>query len=266
VRSQAQETPRSEVSASLRDLNSGSNRLPWTIIILSVTSASGQRVVIIGPGVVCSRDANGCSGRGVRKRAIAAKVVSKRLGAGGVGKRASGIARATKVWSGGGTKVGGIGSGCASDKPRQLTWMCVARASAQHLEVKIFRHGGANDLVATNISMSSMNNRAGVFAAWRAAWLCVACWIGSRVTGHGVGVGVVNACRSARGRRTHREHVFADSFSVSASVKFPDLKRRRERAGVRVILRPPFPFFDIWEGGEYAHAVARRDHAAGGAR
>ena len=29
-----------------------------------------------------------------------------------------------------------------------------------------------------------------------------------------------------------------------ASVKFPDPKRRREREGVRAILRPPFPFFD----------------------
>ena len=55
------------------------------------TSANGQRVVIIDPGVVCSRDVNGCSGRGVRKRATAAQVVSKRLGAGGAGRRASGI-------------------------------------------------------------------------------------------------------------------------------------------------------------------------------
>ena len=83
-----QKAPRSEVSASLRDLNSGSSTLPWTSIIFYGTSARGQRAVSIGPGVVCSRDANGCSGRGVRKHAIAAKVVSKRLVAGGVGKRA----------------------------------------------------------------------------------------------------------------------------------------------------------------------------------
>src|SRR5438552_3751819 len=106
--------PRSEVSASLRDLNSGSSKLPWTSIIFYGTSASGQRVVIIGPGVVCSRDANGCSGLGVRKHVIAAKVVSKRLDAGGVGKRAGGIARPTKVWSGDATRRSGIGSGGAS--------------------------------------------------------------------------------------------------------------------------------------------------------
>ncbi len=79
-----------------------------------VTSASGQRAVVIGPGVVCSRDANGCSGRGVRKRAIAVKVVSKRLDAGGGVKRASVIGRPTRAWGGGGTKVGGIGNANAN--------------------------------------------------------------------------------------------------------------------------------------------------------
>jgi hypothetical protein len=170
-----QKAPRSEVGASLRDLNSGSKRLPWTRVILSVTSASGQRAVIIGSGVVCSRDANGCSGRGVRKRAIAAKVVRKQLGAGGVGRRASAIEPGILDASGGATRRGGIGSGCANGKPRQLTWICRARASAQHQRAKIFRRGGANGRVATNLSSSSMNMRAGVFAAWRVAWLCAAC-------------------------------------------------------------------------------------------
>jgi hypothetical protein len=78
-------------------LNSGSSKLPWTSIIFYGTSASDQRVVIIGPGVVFSKDANGRSGRGVRKHVIAAKVVSKRLDAGVVGKRASDIARPTMV-------------------------------------------------------------------------------------------------------------------------------------------------------------------------
>jgi hypothetical protein len=73
-------------------LTGGSKELPWTRVILFGTSANGQRVVIIDPGVVYSRDVNGCSGRGVRKHAIAAKVVSKRLGAGVVVGRASGIA------------------------------------------------------------------------------------------------------------------------------------------------------------------------------
>jgi len=185
--------PRSEVSASLRDLNSGSNRLPWTRVILSVTSTSGQRVVVIGPGGVCSRDANGCSGRDVRKHVIAAKVVSKQLDAGDVGKRASDIARPTKVWSGGATRRGGIGSGCVSGKPSQLPRTCRTRASAQRQGTKIFRHGGVNGRVATNISRSSMSIRVGVFAAWRAAWLCVACWIARHVTGRVVGTCVVSA-------------------------------------------------------------------------
>jgi len=175
-------------------LNSGSNKLPWTSIIFHVTSASGQRAVIVGPGVVCSRDANGCSGRGVRKHAIAVKVVSKRHGAGGVGKRASVIARPTKVWSGDVTRRSGIGSGCVNAKRRrQLTWQRRARASAQQQRAKIFRRGAANGLVATNISRSSMNIRAGVFAVWHAAWLCVACWIARHVTGPVVGSGVSSA-------------------------------------------------------------------------
>ncbi len=183
---------RSEVGASLRDLNSGSNRLPWTRIILSVTSASGQRAVIIGPGVVCSRDANGCSGRGVRKHGIAVRPVSKRLGAGGVGGRVSAIEPAILDASGGATRRGGIGGGCVNGKPRQLPWICRARASAQRQRAKNFQHGGANDLVATNLSRSSMNIRVGVFAVWRAAWRCVACWTEKRATGRVVGVCVVS--------------------------------------------------------------------------
>jgi hypothetical protein len=188
-----QKAPRSEVSASLRDLNSGSSKLPWTSIIFYGTSASGQRVVIIGPGVVCSRDANGCSGRGVRKRAIAAKVVSKRLGAGDVGRRVSAIEPAIRGVSDGGTKRGGIGNGCVSGKRRQLTRIRCARASAQHHRAKILRRAGVNDRVATSFSPSSTNIRAGVFAVWRAAWLCVACWTERHVTGRVVGACVVNA-------------------------------------------------------------------------
>jgi hypothetical protein len=146
-------------------LNSGSSKLPWINIIFYGTLASGQRAVIIGPGVVCSRDANGCSGRGVRKPAIAAKVVSERLGAGGVGKRAGVIEPAILDASDGVTRRGGIGSGCANAKRRQLTRIRCARASAQHQRAKILRGGGANGRVATNISMSSMNDRASVFAA-----------------------------------------------------------------------------------------------------
>jgi hypothetical protein len=174
-------------------LNSGSSKLPWTSIIFYVTSASGQRAVIIGPGVVFSKDANGRSGHGVRKHVIAAKVVSKRLDGGGVVKRASGIARPTKVWSGDATRRSGIGSGGASGKWRQLTRSRCARASAQHQRAKILRRGGANGRVVTNISMSSMNIRASVFAAWRAAWLCVACWTERHVIERVVGACAVNA-------------------------------------------------------------------------
>lgn len=130
-----------------------------------VTSASDQRAVIIGPGVVCSRDANGRSGHGVRKHVIAAKVVSKQLDAGGVGKRASGIARPTKVWSGDAIRRSGIGSGGASFKPRQLMRKCCARASAQHHRTEIVRRDGVTGRVATNIFLSGMNIRASVFAA-----------------------------------------------------------------------------------------------------
>lgn len=180
--------PRSEVSASLRDLNSGSNELPWTEVIVSVTSASGQRAVVIGPGVVFSRDANGCSGRGVRKHVIAVPPVSKRPGVGVVVARASGIEKALLGANGGGSSRVGIGSGRASGRRRQLMWIGRARASAQQAGAKIFCSGGANGRVATSISRSSMNIRASAFAVWRAAWRCVACWIGSRVTGRGAGV------------------------------------------------------------------------------
>jgi hypothetical protein len=186
-------TPRSEVSASLRDLNSGSSKLPWTSIILYGTLASGQRAVIIGLGVVCSKDANGCSGRGVHKHAIAAKIVSKRLGAGGVGKRASVIGPALTGVRDGATRRNGIGSGGASGKWRQLTQSRCARASAQHPRPKILRRGGVNGRVVTNNSMSNMNIRAGDFAAWRVAWLCVGCWIARHVTGRVVGAGDVSA-------------------------------------------------------------------------
>jgi hypothetical protein len=149
--------------------------------------------VVIGPGVVCSRDANGCSGRGVRKHDIVAKVVSKRLGAGGVGKRAGVIEPAIRGVSGGATRRVGIGSGRANAKRRQLTWLCWTRASAQHHRAKIFKRGAANGRDATNDFRSSMNIRASVFAAWRVAWLCVACWIGNRVIERGAGIGVVQA-------------------------------------------------------------------------
>src|SRR6185369_3729348 len=76
-----------------------------------------------------------------------------------------------------------------------------------------------------------MNIRASVFAAWRVAWLCVACWIASHVIGRVVGASVVSVCTREVGRRTLREHVFADFDSDSASVKFPDPKAEEGAGG-----------------------------------
>ena len=160
---------------------------------MSGTSASGQRAVVIGPGVVCSRDANGCSGRDVRKRVIAVKGVAERLGSGGAGRRASAIEPRSTGVNGGVNSRSGIGSVCVSGKPRQLTWIRRARASAQHQRVKIFRRGHAIGLVATSISPFPMNIRASDLAAWRAAWRYVACWIARRVIGRGVGACAVSA-------------------------------------------------------------------------
>jgi hypothetical protein len=110
-----QKTPRSEVDTSLRDLNSGSKWLPWTEVIVFVTSANVQRAVGSGgPGVVCSRVANGCSGRGVPKRAIAVRPVSKRLGVGGGGSRASAIAAPMRGASGGANNPSAIDSASAN--------------------------------------------------------------------------------------------------------------------------------------------------------
>ena len=87
----------------------------------------------------------------------------------------------------------GIGSGVVNGKERQLPWKHRARASAQHLRVKILRRGGANGRVATNISLSSMSIRASDFAVWRADWRYVACWIAKRAIASVVGVVVSSA-------------------------------------------------------------------------
>jgi hypothetical protein len=192
VRSGRVKTPRSEVSASLRDLNSGSKQLPWTIVILFGTSANGQRAVVIGPGVVCSRAVNGCSGRGIHDRTIAVKSVATRLAAGGAGGRASGIVRPRTANNSDANNRSAIESGCARGKRRQLTRMRRARASASRRRIKIFRDGRAPGLVATSFSRFPMNNRASVFAVWRADWLCVACWIATSDTRRGVGACAVN--------------------------------------------------------------------------
>jgi len=158
-----------------------------------VRSARGQRVVIIGRGVVCSKDANGSSGHGVRKRVIAVTYVKKRRGAGVVARRASGIERPSMARNVGGNRASGIASGCVHDQQRQLTRIYRARASAQRLGAKILRHDRVIGRVATSISRFPMTIRADVFAAWRAAWRYVACWIAKRGIGRDGSACVVSA-------------------------------------------------------------------------
>ena len=130
-----------------------------------VTSANGQRAAIIGPGVVCSRAANGCSGRGVRKRDIAVKRVAERPGGGDAGRRANGIELRSTAANDGVSSRNGIGSVCVNGKPCQLTWSRRARASAQRRPMRILRRGRVIDLVATSVSPFPMNIRASDFAA-----------------------------------------------------------------------------------------------------
>jgi hypothetical protein len=193
VRRELEETPRSEVSASLRDLNSGSNRLPWTRVIFFGTSANGQRAVItIGPGVVCSRAVNGCSGPDIHDRTTAVKSVARRRATGGIGGRARSIARPRTASNSDAPSRSAIESGCASGKRRQLTRSRRARASALRRSRQIFWASRALDRVATSFSRFRMNIRASAFAALRAAWHYVACRTAKRDTGHGVGACVVS--------------------------------------------------------------------------
>jgi hypothetical protein len=173
-------------------LTSGSNQLPWTTVIFFGTSANGQRAVIIGPGAVCSRAANGCFGRGIHARTIAVKRVGSRLGAGGAGEPHSAIVPPTTAINSDVNKRSDIAHGCASGKRRQLTRIRHARASALPRSMKILRDGRAIGQDATNFSRFLMTHHPSVFAVWRADWRYVACWIATRDTGRGVGAGVVS--------------------------------------------------------------------------
>ena len=88
---------------------------------------------------------------------------------------------------------GAVDSGSVNGTRRQLTRIRRARASAYSRPAKIFRASRAIGRVATNFSPFPMNIRTSVFAAWNAAWLCVACWIGNHVIRRGVGACVVRA-------------------------------------------------------------------------
>jgi hypothetical protein len=124
------ETPRSEISASLRDLYSGSKWLPWTSIIFLDRLPSGQSGVAIGCGDVFSRAANGRIGRGIHGLAIAVRVAAKRPDAGSAGGPASSTGLRATAESGGGNRVGAIGSAAGNEYGRQLTLRRCARASA----------------------------------------------------------------------------------------------------------------------------------------
>ena len=194
MRSGLEETPRSEVNASLRDLNSGSNRLPWTRIIFYGTSTNGQRAVIIGPGVVCSRAVNGCSGPGIHDRTIAVKRVATRRAIGDAGGRANSIARPRTASNNAVNSRNAIESGrVRGSKRRQLTRIRRARASALHRSKRISRDGRAIGLVATSFSRLRMNIRASAFAVWSAAWLCAAWWTANSAIRRVVGACVVSA-------------------------------------------------------------------------
>ena len=65
-----------------------------------------------------------------------------------------------------------------------------ARASASRCGRRFLRAAVRSAGLLRHFLRSSMNTRAGVFAVWRAAWRYVACWIGKRAIGSGVGVGV----------------------------------------------------------------------------
>lgn len=78
------------------------------------TSVSGQRAVIIGLGVVSSRDVNGRIGRGIRAVTFAVKHAGRRRSAGDAGGRASNIGPVNRVENGGGSRADGIGSAVVS--------------------------------------------------------------------------------------------------------------------------------------------------------
>jgi hypothetical protein len=86
--------------------------------------------------------------------------------------------------------------------------------------------------------------RVSVFAAWVAAWLCVACWIAKRVFASDGGGGIADGSRSVCVRRTHRKHVFGYFSPVRLKLNCPGPKAEEGAGGWKVIFHPPFPFFE----------------------
>jgi hypothetical protein len=202
-----------KLTASLRDLTSGSKWLPWTEVIFLAVATLDQTFVVVGGGVVFSKAVNGRSGRPIRKHVIAVKVASKRRGVGGVGSPANGIGPARTGRNVGVSRVGVIGSGGRPQRGQRCQLACprCARASAQLQKALNFTGGVVNGRAAIRSSRSGTSIPRNVFAAWLAAWLYVACWIAKRVIGNGVGVGDGNKGRDIVRLQTRREHVFASS-------------------------------------------------------
>jgi hypothetical protein len=153
----------------------------------------GKKIVLVfAHVVVCSRAVSIGSRQPDRKAVIAVWPVATPLGAGGKSKRVGVIEPAPAVGSNGASSSGVIGSGGASGQRRQLTGQRRARVSAQRVAAKVFRSGCVIGRVVTPFSSCRERVRAGVFAAWRAAWRYGGCWSGRRVIESGVGVGVVS--------------------------------------------------------------------------
>jgi len=142
----------------------------------------------------CSRIVKGGSSRPGRRAGTAAAPAPWRRGVGGACRRAGVTGPAWVVGSGGGNRTGVIGNGVASARwpRRQLTRGRRARVSAQPPAARIMASRCARGRVATWRLSCSTQRRAGVFAAWPAAWRYGGCWTAKRVTGPGVGAGVVN--------------------------------------------------------------------------
>lgn len=106
-----------------------------------------------------------------------------------------------------------------------------------------------------------MNTRASSFAVWRAAWRYFASWIERRVFGRGGVASVASAGRGERGRRIHREHVFAGFVSVSLRVKFPNTKAEEGKGGRESDFAPPFPSSSMVGNVEGTHMGWNEDIA-----
>ena len=150
--------------------------------------------LIIGPGGVCSKDANGCSGRGIGDLIFAVEACQQ-------------AAQRWRRWKASqqyrATEQGKERRRKQSKRYRQRQRERQAASAdadssregqrIQRRPAKIFRERRAIGRGVTSFSPFPMNIRTSVFAVWRADWLCVACWIGKHVIRRGGGACVVSA-------------------------------------------------------------------------